>query len=121
MTIRPAQKSDRALIEKLYAEHEFKLDPAHLRMMLIAEDDLGSIAIMSLNTVLECSFLTMKGASKRGKIEALKRLVLVGKEHVKNFGYDGVHAFSNESIAPILKRHFEFVPAKGENLFLFVE
>jgi hypothetical protein len=90
-------------------------------MILVVEDENEvPVAIMSLNTVLECCFLTAKGATKRNRIEALKLLVENGKREVKTLGYDGTHAFANDKIANILKKHFQFVPAKGENLFLFV-
>lgn len=122
MRLRGARKADTEFIAKLYDEYDFKLDPSHLQIMIVAEDDNGSpIAVMSLNTVIECSFLTIKESRKRDKIEALKRLVEQGMSEVKTLGYDGTHAFANEKIAPTLKKHFGFVTAKGENLFLFVE
>lgn len=122
MILRGARKSDSDFIRSIYSEYNFKLDPSHLEMIIIAEDDENKpIAIMSLNTVLECCFLTVKNSKRRDKIEALKRLVRQGMLEVRNLGYDGTHAFANDTIAPVLKKHFNFVPAKGENLFLFVD
>ena len=122
MKLRGARKTDLKFIEDLYNQYDFKLDPKHLEMIVVAEDDDGiPVAIMSLNTVLECSFLTIKDSKKRNKVNALKMLVEQGKREVKTLGYDGAHAFANDLIAPVLKKHFNFVPAKGENLFLFVE
>ena len=121
MIIRGARKSDLKFIEDIYREYDFKLEPKHIEMMVIAEDeDSTPIAVMSLNTVLECSFLTSKTSLKKQKVEALKQLVEIGIREVKQLGYDNTHAFSNELIAPILKKHFGFKPANGENLILFV-
>jgi len=122
MKIRGANNRDVVTISKLYDEYGFKLEPNHLEMILIAEDDNNKIiAIASLNTVLECAFLTVKDAGRKNKIEALKKLIQISKQSVRDLKYDLVHAFANELIAPILKKHFEFQPAKGENLVLFVE
>lgn len=122
MRIRGAGVRDTAIIKKLFDEYEFKLDTPHLERIIIAEDDNGKpIAVMSLNTVLECCFLTVNGSHRRDKIEALKLLVETGKTEVKNIGYDLVHAFANDKIEGILKKHFCFEDAKGKNLVLFVE
>lgn len=120
MIIRPAKKSDLRYVDMLYSLYDFKLDPQHIQSLAVAEEDDKIIAVMSINTVLECCFLTNQTASRRDKIVALKRLVEVGKQEVSDLKYDGVHAFANEAISGILKKHFDFVPAKGENLFLFV-
>jgi hypothetical protein len=76
---------------------------------------------MSLNTVLECSFLTLPDASRKDRIEALRLMVECGKVSVKNLGYDLVHAFANDKIKNILTKHFGFQNARGTNLVLFVE
>lgn len=122
MKIRGARKSDSKFIDEIYKEYDFTLDPKHLEMIMIAEDDNGNpIAIMSLNTLLECCFLTVKSSNRKDKIESLKELVKCGKIAVKNLGYDLVHAFSNDTIAPILAKHFKFVDGKGKNQVLFVD
>jgi len=122
MNIRGANKGDSKFIQEIFKEHEFKLDPDHLEWIMIAEDDEGKpIALMSLNTVLECSFLTVGGAKRRDKIEALRQMVKVGTASVKDLKYDLVHAFANDKIRDILVKHFGFQKAQGTNLVLFVE
>lgn len=117
-----AKKSDSKFIEELYKEYDFKLQPSWIKYMAIAEDENSNpIAVMSLNTILECCFLTVKNSTRKNRIKALKRLVELGVLETKLLGYDGAHGFSNKEIAPILKKHFGFVPGKGENLFLSVE
>lgn len=121
MIIRRAVKRDLEFISNLYDFYDFKLEPKHLQSLAVSEVDNEIVAVMSLNTVLECCFLTGENASRKSKIQALKRLVEVGISETQRLGYDGVHAFANDKIASILKKHFEFKPGKGENLFLFVE
>lgn len=121
MIIRPAKRSDSKFIQEIFTKYDFKLDSIHLKSIWIAEDSKGPIAVMSINTVLECSFLTADDRSRKDKISSLVQLVEVGKEEIKNLKYDGIHAFANAKIAEILKKHFSFVPGKGENLYLFVD
>jgi hypothetical protein len=121
MIIRSAKSTDIPFIQELYNSYEFKLDTRHIESLVIAEDTTGIIAVMSINTILECCFLTTRESSRKDRIAALIRLVEEGREEVKNLKYDGIHAFANKEIGPILKKHFGFVPGKDENLFLFVE
>jgi len=121
MIIRNARREDAKVIEELYNKYDFKLDLDHTERLLVAQEKQSIVAVMGINTVLECCFLTSDGVSRKNKINSLKRLVTCGILEIKELNYDGIHAFANESIAPILKKHFGFVPGIGENLFLFVE
>lgn len=122
MRIRGARKADLREIEGFYKESNCHLDVDHLERLIVAEgDDSKLIAVLTLNTVLECTFLTAPDATKRDRIESLKHLVEHGKREVKELKYELVHAFANDLIKDILKKHFEFQDAKGTNLVLFVE
>lgn len=122
MIIRRAEKKDLKFISDLYDSYDFKLEPKHLQSLAVAEE-VGNeiVGVMSLNTVLECCFLTNRNSSRKNKIQALKRLVEVGISETRRLKYDGVHAFANEAIAGILSKHFDFVSGKGTNLWLNVE
>ena len=121
MIIRRAKREDLKFISNLYDFYDFKMEPRHLQSLAVAEEDDYIIGIMSLNTVLECCFLTAENASRKSKIQALKELVLVGIGEIRRLKYDGTHAFANDKIAGILEKHFDFVPGKGTNLFLHVD
>ena len=121
MRVRKAIAEDIPLIKALFEQAEFTLDVKHLESVLVADDEFGPIAVMSLSSLLECTFLTMEVARQRDKIEALKHLVTCGSCEVRNLGYTHVHAFANQAIAGILRKHFKFQPGIGENLVLFVE
>lgn len=123
MRIRAALNRDIGQIDKLFTDSGFKLDIKHLERLIVAEDDNGKIAgVLYLNTVLECTFLTdEKGVSRKKRVNSLKLLVEQGKKEVKAIGFDLVHAFANEKIAPILEKHFGFEQGKGKNLILFTE
>lgn len=122
MRIRGSSVRDIAQIHAIYDHYQYKLDIPHLEQIAVAVDeDDQVIAVMVLNTVLECTFLTKPTAAKRDKLEALKQLVESGRRSVKELGYDLVHAFANEKIKGILKKHFGFQNAEGTNLVLFME
>lgn len=122
MKIRNACKRDMKYIISLFDKYEFNLDVKHLKRLIVSVDEEDKIiGVLYLNTVLECSFLANENLSKRSRIVALKLLVSQGIKEVKRLDFDGTHAFANEKIAKILKKHFNFQTGKGENLFLFVE
>ena len=121
MIVRGARNSDIKLIAELFKKMNFNLDAKHVETMLIAEEAFEPVAVMTINTLLECNFLTLEDTRQREKIEALKKLVHCGIIEVKNLGYSQIHAFANQQISGILKKHFEFKPGVGENLILFVE
>lgn len=120
--LRNACQRDLKYVQELFDKYNYKIDPEHMERLILTEAEDGQITgILYLNTVLECSFLTDEGLSQRSRAESLILLVEQGKKEVKSIGYDLVHAFSNERLEGILKKHFGFTTGKGTNLVLFVE
>jgi N-acetylglutamate synthase-like GNAT family acetyltransferase len=123
MRIRGAGARDVSKIDKLFKDYSFKLDPNHLEMMLVAEDeDEEIIGVCSLVTILECTFITDQKIRLRDRVEALKELVRIGSREAHDLGYDVVHAFSqNKQVINTLKKHFEFQDATGQVLVKFTD
>lgn len=120
--LRNACQRDVQYIHELFDKYDFKIDPKHLERLIVTEEGNGNITgVLYLNSVLECSFITDERLSRRSRCNSLNLLVAQGKREVKAIGYDLVHAFSNEKLESILKKHFGFTTGKGTNLILFVE
>jgi len=119
--LRNACQRDIQYIQRLFEAYDFKLDPKHLERLMVTEENERITGVLYLNTVLECSFLTDDSLPRTVRGRSLNLLVDQGKKEVKAIGYDLVHAFSNERLEGILKKHFGFQPGKGTNLVLFVE
>jgi hypothetical protein len=114
MKLRSAEPSDYGAIDNIYSASGFVLDPGHLQRVLVVEDEDGIVAVGSLSTIIEGTFLTDDTRAKREKAIALMYLMDHIDTELQSINYDHINVFcTNESIGKILKRKFEFVKTKA--------
>lgn len=117
--VRGASIKDYTHIERLYKNANFKVDYKHLEHVMVVEDENGIIAIGSLNTILEASFLTESSRSQRSRVIALVALMDFVDTSVRNLNYDSFHVFAtNDTILKILKGKFKFVKTAAKQVLL---
>lgn len=110
LRVRGANNRDFVVIDKLYKESNFEFDTRHLERILVVEDDLGIVAVGILNTILEASFLTNQGRSRKNKVLALTALLAQVDVEVKAIGYSNFHLFvTNQPMLILLKKKFDFI------------
>lgn len=114
MRIRGANKGDFKFIDGLYTANNFTFDSRHLEQIIVAEDELGIVAVGTLVNILEVTFVTVPTRSRKSRVIALTALMDQVDTEAKTLKYDQVHAFvTNESILHILKDRFSFVKTKA--------
>jgi citrate lyase synthetase len=114
MIIRGANNRDFKFIDSLYKANEFEFDTKHLEQIIVAEDSAGIIAVGTLVTNLEVSFVTVPSRSRKSRVLALTALINQVDIETANLGYKHVHAFvTNEKVMKILKDRFDFVKTKA--------
>jgi hypothetical protein len=124
LRIRGAGPRDLDKVQKLYKDYNFTLDAKHLELMIVAEDtDTGDIiAIASLVTLLEATFITDKTKSRKDRLAALDACMSAGEKTVKSLGYENYHGFAtNKAIENLSKKRYGYVNAEGKNLIKWVE
>jgi hypothetical protein len=114
MRIRGANQKDFRFIDSLYKDAGFEFDSKHLEQIILAEDDTGIVAVGTLVTLLEVSFLTVNSRSRKSRVLALTTLMDQVDIETKNLRFDHVNAFvTNDSMLAILKNKFDFVKSKA--------
>lgn len=119
LRIRGANKQDFTFVEKLYSNSNFEINFKHLERLMVIEDEHGIIAVGSLATILEASFVTDPTRSQRSRVIALTALLKQVDREVEILQYTNFHVFAtNDSILKILKHKFKFVKTSAKQVLL---
>ena len=124
MRVRGAGPRDIPYIEKLLDEYGFHVNPKHLELLIVAEDEkTGEVfGVASLNTLLEATFITDKSKPIKKRLEALDLCTKVGEKTVKQLGYEYYHSFAtNPNIKRIMTKRYSYEKADGEVLIKWVD
>lgn len=119
LRIRNATGNDFPNIERLFRIDGFKLDFKHLEKLMVVEDDIGIIAVGTLGTILEASFVTETSRSQRSRVIALQLLMDTVNAEASVLKYDLIHVFAtNDSILKILKGKFSFLKTHAKQVLI---
>jgi hypothetical protein len=122
LRVRGAGIRDAELIKSLFDKADYPLDIKHIEMLVVVEDEDGIIAVGSLVTLLEATFLVTENRSKRDKIDALIKLTEQAKVEAKYLDYNLFHVFTkNPQVERTLAKSLGFTPGHGTNLVCFTE
>lgn len=124
MRLRGATNRDLKELDRLLECHKFKILPKHIEMIVVVEDDDGSIIGAGiLVTQLEGLFVTNMDKGIRGRVECMKMILNAADVETKSLGYDAYHAMNvtNDKVAKTFKKSFGFQDMIGSNLIKFVE
>lgn len=124
MILRGAGTRDIEEINALFQENHYDLDINHIEMLVVAvdEDSNKIIAVGSLVTLLEATFLVTDYGRKRDKVDAIIKLTNQAKVETKNLNYNLFHIFTkNPQVERTLKKSLGFTNSSGSNLVLFTE
>lgn len=117
--LRGASGKDYPAIEWLFKNSGFTLDYKHMERLMVVEDEGGIIAVGSLATLLEASFVVEPTRSKKSKVIALTALMQQVDKEVGILQYDNFHVFAtNDDIIGILKKRFKFVRTAAKQVLL---
>lgn len=117
--LRGASGKDFPSIERLFLQAGFKLDYKHMERLMVVEDENGIIAVGSLATLVEASFVVEPLRSKKNKVLALTALLQQVDKEVENLKYDNFHVFAtNDDIIGILKKKFKFIRTAAKQVLL---
>lgn len=115
LRIRGASSRDIHDIDKMLAKYNFpNFDIHHIEMLVVIEEDEEDriIAVASLTTLLEATFITDKEVDRKTRVEALRLALNTAKTSVDQLGYNSyVVSVKDELVAKTLKQKFEFQDA----------
>lgn len=117
--LRGASGKDYPAIDWLFRNAGFTLDYRHMERLMVVEDEQGIIAVGSLATLLEASFVVEPTRSKKSKVIALTALMHQVDKEVNTLKYDNFHVFAtNDDIISILRNKFKFVRTAAKQVLL---
>jgi hypothetical protein len=126
LRVRGAGNRDLREIDRIVKHYNFpNFDIEHLEMLLVVEViDSGKIlAVCSLSTILETTFVPNPDIGIREKIESLKLAVEYGAKGTIELGYNSVHALGVKipALGKALLNKFGFQEMIGKQYIKFVK
>jgi len=113
---------DSKLIDELLASYDLHINPKHLKRLVVVEDGRRIIAIGSLVTLLDGTFITTHDSNLLERLGALELLVKQCSLECKDLGYEHYHVFvHSDNLEKIIKSKYGFVDSNGKDLIKYVE